>query len=437
MLFFTEEDPRELPQGSRDPLRFLPSATAIGRRLIPNLNTVTPSYRGFLTRLLFHGLLEEEVRGGKDWNAQYQWESFVRFEQLCAIARSCVEESIQTTERLPGVTRASSRVKNEECVVGDDAALHILNTQKGTGLWGYYHQACLASGILKYNNVEPAGYALTDEARIEFLRLQLKIPQQLREVLVQVIAKPGSHTVPQRVLTDLARFFAKSPIGDSQHFWKQYLLQPKQPLERESSEGWPNPQLSGDFFTEVLRAVKALRDDDNLPAPSQIWEWLEQNSSGEVQRIARDNCNAAVVISAAVGLFELCRSRHGSDLKELEATLVDEDEWGSAWKECREDMMSRGNAGNPAEEKIVENYDLLTQKSVEEIIRNLLQQNAEVSASRKGSAWVCLAEDGKTLDVRRPNQADPSCLSAWQYDYFLDSYMAIADELNLLGAPNA
>ena len=119
VFFFTAEDPREIPKGSRDPLRFLPTWTSIARRMIPHLTTVTPSYRGFLTRLLFHGALEELAPDIANGSRERQWEVFCKFEQLCGLVRS-VETLSKPTPNFPGVTGISGRIKDSHFIVSNE-----------------------------------------------------------------------------------------------------------------------------------------------------------------------------------------------------------------------------------------------------------------------------------------------------------------------------
>ena len=79
VFFFTAEDLREIPKTSRDPLRFLPVWSVVGRRMVPYLTTVTPSYRGFLTRFLFHGVIEKVAPYLLQASRDDQWQAFTKF----------------------------------------------------------------------------------------------------------------------------------------------------------------------------------------------------------------------------------------------------------------------------------------------------------------------------------------------------------------------
>lgn len=146
-VFLTSEDPRELPKVSRDPLRFIPEWTSVARQMVPYLTTVTPSYRGFLTRLLFHGALEAHWPHIAEASIDDQWPAFCRFEQLCAAVRQYYAESSPAhygglLSNLPGKTNIGN-LQGGARTVGM-RRIHMLGlSQKTTGYWGYYHQADL------------------------------------------------------------------------------------------------------------------------------------------------------------------------------------------------------------------------------------------------------------------------------------------------------
>jgi len=96
VFFFTAEDPREIPKGSRDPLRIIPIWSGITRKMIPYLTTVTPSCRGFLTRALLHGALETLRPQLAKASHEVQLASFSKFEQPCGIVRATSEPSARS-----------------------------------------------------------------------------------------------------------------------------------------------------------------------------------------------------------------------------------------------------------------------------------------------------------------------------------------------------
>src|SRR4051794_30905408 len=111
MYFLTDLDPNVDVKGSRDPLGFQPIWTALGRRLVAHLTTVTTSLRGFSVLLLGLEFAERvlEAKSGSDHDAREKERlaCFLRFEQLAAYARYVTHE----TTDIRGFRRVKRRLQ--------------------------------------------------------------------------------------------------------------------------------------------------------------------------------------------------------------------------------------------------------------------------------------------------------------------------------------
>ena len=83
---FTELDSRARIRGSRDPLGLQPVWTALGRRVVSNLTTVSSSLRNFTTLLLSRYFADRALEEGVISRESYL-AAFLKVEQLCAYSR--------------------------------------------------------------------------------------------------------------------------------------------------------------------------------------------------------------------------------------------------------------------------------------------------------------------------------------------------------------
>jgi len=429
LVFFTAEDPREIPRGSRDPLRFLPVWAAIGRRMVPYLTTVTPSYRGFLTRFLFHGGLEELVPALADAPREAQWEAFCRFEQLCAIVRSSDELSVQT-RNFPGISGISTRIKKAKFSVGSETSYWLVMSQKNTGFWGYYHQASMGSGILKNNNSVPSGYQLSDASKRIFdespARVLInKYAGTLRAVFTKKVVELSISE-----FDELAQLFAEKPYfqGTWGEFWYQQIL------IADSEIGTGYSREIKESFAEAIAAVYR-------PGLSQgeIWERLTESNIDAVRDHAINVQANEAVIGLCEWVFDVCRLRH-----EQGETLDKAGEWAKDHG-FNSDWLSRlANLSEPPDEQLREYRELALsgENTFQPLAIELLKRHKVVMSSRKSAPWVEVLDSGQ-LNVREPVaeilpkdfkkhfQRYPSGVR-WRYDYFMNAWTSAASEIGFL-----
>ncbi len=429
LFFFTAEDPREIPKGSRDPLRFLPVWTPVARRMVPFLTTVTPSYRGFLTRFLFHGMLEDFEPALANASIDEQWPAFCKFEQLCGLVRA---ELSPATPNFPGISGVPGRLKEGVISIGSETSYWLVRSQKNTGFWGYYHQASLGSQLIQLNRALRPGYRLTDEA-LEIYRLSAAADlMQEHRPLFKRLVKDKVFKVELDELQGLAQLFAHKPLSSKDEwgdFWLQHLLIPKNSPDRCYS-----PTVLLEFARRLQReAVTGL-------SVGQIWESLAQ---GPADSPVTDFAIQVMATEAVIGLcewaFDACRLRHPekTDL----ATAADwayDNGYSSDWL----DRLRHIREPQDADLRRYREVALHSPHSFEPLARELLQRHKAVMHDRKGAAWVEINNDDELM-IRDPAEEPPApnferapSGIRWRYDYFLSSWMNVGREIGYLAEPD-
>ena len=141
MPFFTDYSPNLKAKGSVDPLGFEALWSQQGRRIIKNLTTITDDFYEFQTTLCGLALAEQYCEG----DTKKQLEIFLRFEQLCAYARSRDSEV-----SVRGTTRVRKAMPDK--IIIDPEQGQILSNQKQYGLWGLYTVALRNTGWVEHDS---------------------------------------------------------------------------------------------------------------------------------------------------------------------------------------------------------------------------------------------------------------------------------------------
>ena len=431
-FFFTSEDPREIPKSSRDPLRFLPAWSKIAREMIPHLTTVTPSYRGFLTRMLFHKVYEEYISVFEDYldSDGAQWSAFCKFEQLCGWVRY---KSTIKTPNFPGKSRVMKAGEVSEFTVGENETFWLMPSQKGTGYWGYYHKACIGSGILKKRRESSGGYVLTDAARETFHGSPAeKVLEMYGSRFKEVFEKEvTSHKVGD--FDELAKLFAERPVDrsincpDWYEYWLNTLLTSGVSSRNGSSN---NRQIT---FAELIKA-----NIGNCTDPYTLWEKLTEGDATDITEHAIDVRATESVIGICEWIFDVCRLRH-----EQGETLDNAENWANK-RDFRKWVNRLQQLPPPPDEELKKYYYIARDNSpvFQKLATVLIERHKNIMYQRGQPPWVILKENG-TLDIREPaNEPLPPDLGTssnsyssgvrWRNDYFLNSWLNIAEEIGYL-----
>ncbi|MEZ1439757.1 hypothetical protein QVM41_26215 [Pseudomonas shirazica] len=392
-------DDRLRPKGSRDPLAIESIWSAVGRKLVGNLTTVTSRADHFIVALLACRYAHE---GSRSCSLDDIQERYARAEQLAAYLR--LDASVQAS--LLGRQLAVANFRRDSMALGMHKKAQILSNQLSYGLWGLYSSALQEAGLIKGSDrrLTGAGIALTDALLDTFGLSQW---QRFGE-----LASQG--TVRKAQLSPLAGSFAA--LLDHQGMRKQLVsallryagARPLQLALYEAVQQW-------------------LPVSAEQPASARLfarWAVDAKQVDAQVQDVLRQILSLQpllVFANTVVVWLQMQNGRTRSELvKDLRSRLgapFIHPGWDrpglphARFLQCLTDAANDGDAGR--------------------VIHQLMEQNSAVTGARGGAAW--LHWEGDRLRVRvpvdrtsLPEDLAAHCHQAWDYSFFLHAFLAIA-----------
>lgn len=442
MYFLTELDPNVDVKGSRDPLGFQPIWTALGRRLVAHLTTVTTSLRGFSVLLLGLEFAERvlEAKSGSDHDAREKERlaCFLRFEQLAAYSRYVTHE----TTDIRGFRRVKRRLQEGGSIVtiGEADRHQILSEQRTYGLWGLFMTAARGSGLVDEADARPTprGREFVDRVLIRALG------KSVASDLVKRACDDGRSFEPRGRDRALAR-----TLGD--------LLGPTRDEDERR------------FMTQALVDVYEDRDTTHgdqrllwaaMRARSRVkgFEWNERCTRADVVAFcdsAPANGSLAIALEAVIALEPLLATSEilfnhlvgRRQVNRRKAVAALEDAWsGGAFRHLRADAVSinadaiANAAGPEAAGRLAQVLTAFRNDQFDDAVDGLLEQNDAVMRARGGAGW--LDHVGADLRARLfqhpvdlPTRA--SLATLWRNSYFLDALRWIGSDIASLRGPRA
>lgn len=396
--------------------------------MIPYLTTVTPSYRGFLTRFLFHGLLEDLAPTLAHGSIDEQWQAFCKFEQLCAWVRA---EIPPQTPNFPGISGISGRHCNGMVTIS--AETQLVRSQRNTGYWGYYHQASLGSGLLQTNKSAKPGYRLTDEALEQYRKSDLPgLMDEYRPILTELLTTNRVLKVGLGAFSGLAELFASMPLDGRNpewgRYWQQHLLIPTSRTDRA---------LPAATLAAFAREVQVITKDAPDLSVGEVWGALaSQDREVAVKQFADKVAATEAVIGLCEWVFDTCRVRRGDNRFSETVKWANEHGYSADW------LDRLRNLDDPESPELLRFRTIALEggNTFEILAKALLCHHKEVMNTRHGPAWVELEDD--RLRIRDPSQ-EPRLPDfgksprgvRWRYDYFLGSWLSIGREIGYLTEP--
>ena len=392
-------DDRLRPKGSRDPLAIESIWSAVGRKLVGNLTTVTSRADHFIVALLACRYAHE---GSRSRSLDGVQERYARAEQLAAYLR--LEASLEAS--LLGRQLAVANFRRDSMALGMHKKAQILSNQLSYGLWGLYSSALQEAGLIKGSDrrLTSAGIALTD-ALLETFGLSQW--QRFGELATQ-------GTVRKEQLSQLARRFA--PLFNDQGMRKKLV-------------------------SALLRYAGARPLQVALYEAVQHWLAVSAEPSASVRSFARWAVDAHQVDAQVQDVLK--------QILLLQPVLVFANTvvvWlqrqnGRARSELINDLHSRlgepflhpgwDRPGLPHAGFLHDLTDAANDGDAGQVIDQLMAQNAAVTGARGGAAW--LQWEGDRLRVRvpvdrasLPEDLAAHCHEAWDYSFFLRAFLAIA-----------
>ncbi len=137
--FITEQDPNYSIKGSRDPLGLQVIWQNAGRKIIPQLSTVSNNVMDFQVLSLAYALKKRFILTDSEFE-----DFFIPFEQLFAYARHKLNPKLGFN----GIMQVRKNVSNSSQKIYIGFREQILSNQKAYGIWGKYNRPYSEMGIL-------------------------------------------------------------------------------------------------------------------------------------------------------------------------------------------------------------------------------------------------------------------------------------------------
>ncbi|RFF29406.1 hypothetical protein [Wenzhouxiangella sediminis] len=400
MAFLSLLDDRARPKGSRDPLGFEMVWTHFGRRVVGNLTTITSSLSNFAVALLgFHWANEIHADASADERRAKVLESFLRYEQLAGYLRY-----LGGDRDIMGITRVSRRMTSgdEPIRFGMSADDQILSDQTSYGLWGLYASPMQNSGLISGDDRQPTQVGFAVSRRLE-RGLEKASLTDLFMSERKVSAKSLEHHSKSFV----------AAIADSDT--REQLLE----ILMQGGEGNAVQQ-------EIWQITRELAGRDALPEryPDFVAALKASTSNPQIESRLTALDSVERLLVAVNNLFDYCRRKDGERLELVLAQL--EGRYDFSYIPNDIDFEPAGSRGALLERI----RSALRAGETEKAVLEILELNRQVMEDRDGAPWVEVENNGR-LRVRVPKETavlrpSEELKYAWDYDYFMGSYLAIA-----------
>ena len=380
-----------------DPMGVLPIWTERGRDLIPHLTAQTIDIRGFqilVEAFRLWELFEKEYLENDDRLDDF----FVLIEQ--AIART-VGWYVDDWE-LPGARRVRVRSSEAPQISIRERQLHLLNNQKGGGLWGLYRGASQRAGLL-----------VDDMTRLS--------DTTLAEANV-------NNTISDKDAKSLLAFVSNAMEGRTERLAQKknnqltqslYSMYKHVPLRNHLNERL----IKCDELTMGLASRLVVHDEiDHRSFLQNAAQELPKHRK-TIQNAIRCEDVLAVVESI---FYKLCSSNGKSfDEIELGVNLTD-------FRAALEAFSESGTYSGIASSRHSQYRELLDPEDDERLMLSVMEIHDSVCKGKGQSAWVWLEDSGSLssdADIESPSSQELTVGLAWRNDYYLRPLQRIVRQI--------
>jgi hypothetical protein len=398
MPFLTKIDSNAAVKGSRDPLGVQAIWTQMGRKIVPNLTTVSTSLRDFTTTILGYAFAEELAGKAEPLDV------FLRWEQWAAYARSQDDPRTFVREH------------------------QILSNQKTYGLWGLYSMPSRASGLL-----EEKGVQLTSESRNLVEReywpaFSSGAGTRAAKIASKLSVDPfklnltGEHTPLVKAVAKVLASPGKRNLSEMERdFYTHHLLH-RTPLQKNAVETLP----------------KELKESRTL-SPVLLREWSKRaRRDPELAERLDDIRVVESLLAPSVRLFSFLLGEDKRPIGEIAKDI--RKQWDTAFRSLETERLESlgsslrraGGTELESERRWLRTAHSLQNGAFEEAIRSLCAINAEVMQNRGGAAWIQIENNRLRVHVAESSRPLPEAAaigSLWEHSYFLDSLAIVASDL--------
>ncbi|RQO65191.1 hypothetical protein DBR43_30520 [Pedobacter sp. KBW06] len=379
MYFLTAKDPNYIVKGSRDPLGMQVIWQAAGRRLIPDLSTVSSSIIDFQIMCIASYYKKELRIEDKAFQS-----FFNRLEKLMAFVRF----QKNPKEGFNGVDRINKLINTPNKTITISDQQEILSNQKAYGVWGKYNRPFSDAGI-----TEISGFH-------ELMKKKIKTVPAFDKMIDRLVRKPvDQNTEFNKSQLQLIYPLIDKPEGDERNLFIKTLL-------KDNCEN---------------SLYKAISENKNLLGMSlyELIENLSLNSASEELNHSLDSIRRTeLILSPLNHIFRYLQTKSYWTRFEISVS--------SAIEQTRTNVDTEG-----LDISIQELNKFLTLPNVE-LVLGLANRNEQVSAGRKSVAWMKMNENGLEVNhfegARSMYDYNPTIHN--DNSYFISSYLNIYRQLH-------
>ncbi len=442
LYFLTDLDANAEVKGSRDPLGIQPIWTALGRRFVAHLTTVTTSFRGFSVLLLGLELAERSLAsrrvGDHEARERERLACFLRFEQIAAYARYVTHQATD----IRGINRVKRRLQEDSTVTIGHADRHqILAEQRTYGLWGLYTSAARGSGLVEEADVRPTP-ATRDQIEAVYLN---ELGKGFVADLVKRVGDEGKKFDPrgrdQALAAKLGDMLGPARRANEQHLMNAALVEVNDACDTTHGKQ-----------RELWRAIDARSGSKGFAwgASSTLEDIVAYRAALPAGSELADDLDRVIAVEPLLATMEAIFNHVVGRRSVKRPDLLDSmaKEWrAGAFRHLRPDAVERcaeplaQAAGADAPARFAAALKALRDDDFGEALDQILAQNDAVMRARGGAGW--LDHRGGELrarlfqhPVKLPTRE--SLPTLWRNSYFIDAVRWIgADIRGDLGVSDA
>lgn len=381
MYFLTKEDPEYSIKGSRDPLGFQVIWQNAGRKLIPNLSTVSNNIVDFQILCLAHALKTELIISDKHFE-----KFFLAFEQMMAYVRfqSAPSFGFNGVDKVRKIMNGNLK----EVSVSAASKYQLLSNQKSYGIWGKYNSPFSKIGI-------------TNKPQFSTIfNTKIKDNQSFYNQ-VKFIAKKTNEEVSKLALYKLED-------------WVTVIEKPN----KEEIELFIELLLNDTCDNELLGLV----DEDLIFERGNLFSFLEQSiaksNNPKFKSILSYIINIEKTICPLNRIFRYLQTKSFWKKEDLQ-----NDVWIKKW---RNEIITDGF------EEATKSLALLHLGDNYDLVVGLVKRNEFVCTNRNSAAWMQLTDKGIEVNHFDGGFINENYEPAIHNDfsYFLDSFFSLYKQLN-------
>lgn len=403
MPFLSLLDERAKPKGSRDPLGFELVWSSFGRKVIGNLTTITSSMDNFAVTLLGFYYANQLVSAGvKEGDRHHQirdW--FLRYEQLTGYIRYYGH-----APDIMGITRVKRRIDEDKRItLGLHPDQQILSDQASYGLWGLYSSAARDTGLIHGNDRQVTSVG---ERIVESIITELGDTAKVIRDLMQFNGRQDTEQL-NRIAPALMKAIHHESV--------------QKPLLEALMSGNAHHGLQKEIWT-ITRSIFS-QDGHPKNVPELVAAALACKPSKSLSDALHDIIDIERLLVTINTVFHYCRLKDGVGVDEVLNELKGRNYSYLPVKVPAGDFSRR--------DRLASILSAFHEGNMARVLRESLLLNKSVMQDRGGAPWVEIESGKNVLRVKVRNEKvtlrnQDDLEQAWDYDYFLGSFLIIAEK---------